>query len=161
MHRAAVFQIAAKPDAQSRKGSLFVAQRHQVGQRLSRVQMPAVPRVDDRHPRIQRRRKCSTGDRMAHRNNIGIAADHPHRVLEGFPFGHRRVGRIVKADDASAKAQHRRLERHLGAGGRLIEQSGQNPPPAGAVIVVEMFADIAGKRRDILPFVRSEIRQID
>ena len=82
----AVFEIAAKPDAKPVEPSLFPAQCHHVGQGLGRMQMPAVPGVDDWDTGIQRRGQRRTGDRMPHGDDVGIPADHPDGVFKGFPL---------------------------------------------------------------------------
>ena len=154
MNRPAVFEIAAQPDAQMIEPSFFLAERHHIGERLSGMEMSPVPRVDDGYAGIQRGGQGGPGHRMPHSDDVRVAADHPDGIFQGFPFGNRGVRRIVEPDDPPAQPQHGGLKGHLGAGGGLIKQRGQDLPPAHAVIIVQMRADIAGETGDVLPFLR-------
>ena len=157
----AVFEIAAKPDAKPVEPSLFPAQCHHVGQGLGRMQMPAVPGVDDWDTGIQRRGQRRTGDRMPHGDDVGIPADHPDGVFKGFPLGDGGIGRVVESDDPAAQPQHRGLEGHLCTGGRFIKQRGQDFSPAYAVILVQVIPDITGEAGDLFPFPRGQIGDIN
>ena len=103
------------------QSALFAFQGQQVGQRLGRVEVTAVTGVDDRTVCGQRRSLCRTGNRMAHDQDIRIAADDLCGVLQGLSLGDGRVCRVIETDQSAAQTQHCSLERHLGTGGRLIE----------------------------------------
>lgn len=114
MHRPSVFQIAAQADAQTRKGALFVAQGGQVGEGLRGMEMPAVSRIDNRHPGIQGSGQRRAGGGVPHGDDVGIATDHADRILDGFPLGHRGIAGVVEADNPAAQTQHGGLKGHLG-----------------------------------------------
>lgn len=77
------------------KGALFVAQGGQVGEGLRGMEMPAVSRIDNRHPGIQGSGQRRAGGGVPHGDDVGIATDHADRILDGFPLGHRGIAGVV------------------------------------------------------------------
>ena len=122
MHGSAVDQVAAQTNGQVIQSALFTLESQQVGQGLGGVQVPAVAGIDDRTVCGQGSCLCRTGYRMTHHQNICVAADDLCGIFQSFALGYRGVCRIVEPDQSAAQTQHCGLERHLGAGGRLIEQ---------------------------------------
>lgn len=91
MDGAPVLQVAAQPDAQAGQRPLLVAEGHQIGQGLGRMEMPAVPGVDHRHTGIEGSRQRGPGRRVPHGDDVGVAADHPDGVFDGLTLRHGGV----------------------------------------------------------------------
>lgn len=73
------------------------------------------------------------------------------------PLATEELPGLSEADNPAAQTQHGGLKGHLGTGGGLIEQRGENLAAADAVIVVHMPADIAGQGSNFLPFGHGKV----
>ena len=106
VYGAAKFQVAAKADGQMIQAALFAGNGEQVGEGLGGVLMAAVTCIDDGHRRKLAGDHGRTLFMMAHGNNGGIAAHHPHRIGHGFALGGAGVAGAGKADHRAAQIEH-------------------------------------------------------
>ena len=107
------------------------------------MQVTAVAAVDQRHLRVHGSRHRRALDRVTDRNDIRVAADDRNGVLQVFTLGNGGIHRIVKADGSAAQLEHRRLERHLRPGARLIKERRQNLAVAGMPEIRRTLHDLS------------------
>ena len=161
MHRPAVFHIPAKSDRQALQRTLFIRKRHKVGERLRRVQMPAVARVDNGAFGIKRRGKRRAFHRIAHHDQVRVAADNANGVFQALPLCNRRIGRVVKADNLATETQHSSLEGHLRTCRRLVKQRRHDLTMAGVCKYRGVIADHTRQTDDLRQILFSHICKVD
>ena len=86
MDGAPELEVAAQADRQISEPALFTLDGEHIGQRLGRVVVAAVARVDNRNCRFHGRDQRRALFGMAHGDNVGIAADGEHGVRNALPF---------------------------------------------------------------------------
>ncbi len=128
--RPAELEVAAEADGQMIQPPLALADGHQVDHGLGGVRVAAIACIDDRHARIQGRPQRRTLFGVAHGNDVGIVAHDAGGVLHRLALAGTGQLCPCKAQRLAAQPQHGRFKRKAGAGGRLIEQGGQNAPIA-------------------------------
>ena len=69
------------------RSPLYVANGQKVGKGLCRMLMSPVSRVDDRDKRMLAGNHGRPFLWMAHRADVGIAANHAYRICNAFTFG--------------------------------------------------------------------------
>ena len=161
MHRAAKFQIAAEADRQVIQPPLLALDRQQVGERLRRVAVAAVPGVDDRDTGILRTDQRRPLLEMAHGDNVGEATNHPDRIGDRFALRHRRRSGIRKTDDAAAELQHGRSETQPRAGRRLVEERRKFFALAGFAVFTPIGNDVFRQGDDLPDLGDRQIRRVD
>ena len=161
VYGAAVLQVAAQTDLHVIRRTAHAQDRDHVGQRLGRMEMAAVSRIDDRNGRIQACRLGCALARIAHDDHVRVAGYHVDRVLERLALGRRGGTRIGEADNAAAETHHRSRERQIGSGRRLIEQTAEHLAAAGVYIALGPVDDVGGELVQIVEFLDGQIAQID
>ena len=159
--RAAVFQVAAQPNAQPVHAAPQAGDGGQVCHGLSGVHMAAVPGVDHRDIGVQGGRLGRALPGGAHDHHVGVVGDHFDRVLYGLALGHRGGVGIRKAKHGAPQTHHSRLKGEVGAGGRLIKQVAGDPAPAGVNELFRSIDDLAGPGVQALPLLTGQITKID
>jgi len=161
VYGAAVLQVAAQADLHVIRRTAHAQDRDHVGQRLGRMEMAAVARIDDRNGRIQTCRLGCALARIAHDDHVRVAGYHVDRVLERLALGRRGGTRIGEADNAASETHHRSRERQIGSGRRLIEQTAEHLAAAGVYIALGPVDDVSGEFVQIVEFLVGQIAQID
>ena len=142
MYCAAIFQITAQADFHVVCRAAIPQDGNHIGQRLCRVQMTAVSRVDHRHRRVEGRCLGCALTRIAHDDHVGVARNHIDRVLERLALRRRGRAGVGKTNHATAKAHHRGRKRQVGARGRLIKQAAEHLAAAGVGITLGTVNDV-------------------
>ena len=152
MYGSAEFQVTAHPDGQVFKGALFPLNRQEVSQGLGRVIMSAVPGIDDRHRRAHGCNHRCAFFWVAHGDDIGIAANHTHRIGNAFALGSGAVACTGEANHTAAKLQHSRFKAQTCTGGRLKKERRQFFAVALFCIFIGICNDIIGGGNQIIDF---------
>ena len=118
----AVFQVTTQANAKVVKPTGFIVQSYNICQCLGGMEMSSVTCVDNRCRGIHSSGCGCSFERMTNCDDIRISAYDCDGVFEAFALCYRGILRIVKADNASAKAEHSCLEGHLRSCGRFIKQ---------------------------------------
>ena len=145
---AAVFQIAAQAHRQPVHLAPQAGDGGEIGGGLSGVHVPAVAGVDHRHIGVQGGRLGRPLLGVAHDHHIGVAGYHLDGVLQGLPLG-------------GAHPQHGGLEGKVGAGGRLVEQAGHHPPPAGVHKISGVVHNLAAPLVQGIPLRPRQVSKVD
>ena len=161
MHRAAELQVAAEADGEAAQPSLLAADGQQVGERLRRMAVAAVAGVDDRHGRLRGGGHRRALLRVAHRDDVGVAADRPHRVGHALALSRARAVCGGKAEHAAAQLEHRRLEAQPRAGTRFEEKSGELFARAGVREGRAVGDDAVRRVGQQLDFVIAQVGDVD
>ena len=161
MHRAAELQVAAQPHRQAGEAALFPADGQQVRQGLGGVRVAAVPRVDHGYGGVHGGHPGRSLLRMAHGDNIRVAADGLHRVRHALPLRHGAGVRPGHGDHVSAQLVHGRLKAQAGPGAGLKEEGRQFFPPAGLRVIVRVSDDILRPVHQRVQLLQGKIRNIN
>ena len=96
--------------------------------------------------------------RMAQHDHIGIALQGAHGIGQRLALGDRGVAHLVDRDHAAAQALHRRGEGGRGAGGRLVEQVGQDLAleQVEGAHACDHLVHLVGHAKDILQVVAGQ-----
>ena len=161
MHRAAELEVAAEADGQVFKAALAPPYRKKVCERLRRMLVAAVARVDDGHVRAVGGDAGRALLRVAHDGDVRIAGDGADGVRDALTLGDGAGVRLREADHLAAQAQHRRLKAKARAGARFVEQCCQ--PLTGSYIFIgsRVIMDTVCKVHQVERFFQREIRRVD
>ena len=158
---AAEFQIAAQTDGQVVEAALFPPDGQQVGQSLGGMEVPAVTGVDDGHTGGTGSHQRSALLRMAHGDNVGVAAHGAHGVGHALALGGGAALGTGKADDIAAQLVHGRLKGQAGTGGGLEEQGGQLLITAGIPVLYRVCDNILCRGNELVQLLHGQIHNIN
>ena len=142
MDGASEFQVAAETDGHVVQSSFQALDREQVGQRLGRVLMSAVARVDHRNRRVLCSNHRRAFLRVSHCADVSIAGDHTDRICNAFTLGSGTGVCGSESHHTSSQIQHGCLVAQTGSGARFIEESRQLLSLAGVGIFCRICFDI-------------------
>ena len=161
MHRASEFQIAAKADCQSVKSALFAFDCQQVGHRLRRVAVTAVAGVDHRNRRVVGRNERRSLFRVAHGNDIGVAAHSLCRIGHAFTLCNGRGVAAGNGQHIAAEFIHRGFKAQPCARGRFKKERCQFLVRTGMLILFGIVDDILRHFEQLIEFFHGKIENID
>ena len=125
VHGAAVLEVTSEGDGQAGDGAELLTDGEEVQEGLGGVLERAVTTVDDRNLGELGGDLGAAGLGVAEDNGVTIAAESADGVLEALALlGRRVLG--SNGDGASTEALHSSVEGGRGAGGGLVEESGQD-----------------------------------
>jgi hypothetical protein len=139
---------------------LHRADGQEVRQRLRRVQVAAVARVDDRNGRVL------TGDArcsllgVTHDDDVSVAGHRTDGVGDALALGDRAGRRFGEADHVAAEAEHGGLKAETGAGGGFVEECCED---GGVTEVIELSGrlnDLVSEVENLVELPRTEVRRV-
>ena len=110
MDRASKLEVSAEADRQIVEAALFAVDCQKVCERLGRMVVSAVACVDDRNLRAHRSDKRRALLRVAHGNDVCVAADRAHRIRYALALCCGRAVSGREAECLTAQAQHGRFK---------------------------------------------------
>ena len=110
MDRASKLEVSAEADRQIVEAALFAVDCQKVWERLGRMVVSAVACVDDRNLRAHRSDKRRALLRVAHGNDVCVAADRAHRIRYALALCCGRAVSGREAECLTAQAQHGRFK---------------------------------------------------
>ena len=122
MHRAAELEVAAQADGEVVEAAALAADGQEVGERLGRVVVAAVARVDDGHRRVHGRYHGRALLGVAHGDDVGVAADDADSVRHALALSRGGAASLGEAEHAAAELEHRGLEAEPRPRGGLEEE---------------------------------------
>ena len=161
MNGAPELQIAAEADGEVVQPAPLPVDGQQVGQSLGGMVVPPVAGVDDGHGGHFAGGVRGAFLGVAHGNDIGIAADHPHGIADGLALcGGAAVG-LGKAQYAAPEAEHGRFKGEPGAGGGFKKEGGQLFVAAHLLVTLRFGNDILCHRDQLVDLLGGEIRDVN
>ena len=155
MDSAAELKISAETDRQILQPAFQRKNRYQIRQRLCRMLMTAVTRVDQRNPTVLRsdRRRAFLG--MPHSSDIRITGNHADRILDALAFCRGADVRGRESERAAAEIQHRGLKTQARSRARLIKKRGELLALRGVRILCGIFTDLLREPQDAVGLVHA------
>ena len=141
----AELEVAAEADGQVVEAALFTVDGEQVGQRLRGVVVAAVARVDDGNLRVHGSDQRRAFLRVAHGNDVGIAAHGAHRVGNALALGGGRAACGPEAQHLATETEHRRLKAQARAGRGLKEERCEDLAVALVCVGLGVGDDVIGR----------------
>ncbi len=161
MHGAAEGQIAAQADGQVGDTAEARLKRGQVGERLRRMHVSAVARVDDRHGGGAGCDQRGAFLRMADGHHVDVVGHRLQRVGDRLALGDGGELGAGETDHLAAEAQHGGFETQTRARARLIKQSGKHPAFAGVCHFFTMGIDVLRFVQHFLNLTNGKIIESD
>ena len=158
---AAELEVAAEAHGQVVEAPLFTVDGEKVGQRLGRVVVTAVARVDDGdlgvHGGDQRRALLG----VTHGDDVSIAADGAHRVGNALALGGGRTAGGREAQHLAAETEHRGLKAQARAGRGLKEERCEDLAVALVCVGVGVVDDVVGRGDHIVDLLGGQLQNVD
>ena len=157
MHGTPEFQIPAKTYGKIFKTAAKLSYRHQIGERLRRVEVASVARIYDRTRRKTGCEERRTFFRTAHRDDVDVRRNDADRIGKRFPFYRGTRLRVRKSLDRASETEHRRFEGKTRARARFKKKRRENFPAAHILKRCRIDDHLFGKRADFIDLFDGKI----
>ncbi len=158
---AAELKVAAEADGQVVESPLLALDGEQVRERLRRVVVAAVTGVDDGDLGVHGGDERRALFRVAHGDDVGIAADGADGIGDALALRRRRAAGGREAEDLAAEREHGGLEAQARPGRGLKEQRGEDLAVALVGIGLRAGDDVVGLGDQFVDLLGAELQNVD
>ena len=123
--------------------------------------MPAVPGVDNGDLAELGGGEGRALLRVAHGDDIRVAAHRVDGVPHGLPLGRGAGGGLGEAQHAAPQGQHSGLKGEPGPGGGLEEEGGQLLMGAGVLVLGGVCEDVLRRGNQLVDFLHGEVGDVN